>query len=239
LGTVEDKMATVLRFATPLLIVLLALRPASAESIQIIGGTLTTSTFTAPDFRAQYSLVLNEGLLEGQWPGGTVSAISCIGGCTPGTSVSVMARWFNPEQPSVLVPPPTGTLQIGDLTAGPFFSGVLMFGGDAFVLPEVDPALIALGEVTLRQPFSFSGSVTAYPARISGTFVPEPQISVDLIGSGTAHLRFGLDTLPSGATSYRYRDSSYEFAPVPEPASLMMVATGLGALWSRRRRRTG
>jgi hypothetical protein len=229
-------MAIVLRFTAPLLISLLALRPAAAEPIQIVGGTLTTSTFSAPDFRAQYSILLSDGVLEGQWPDGTVSAISCIGGCAAGTSVSAIARWFNPEQPSELGPPPTGRLQVGDVSAGPFFSGSLIFAAEPFTLP-VEPVPSGLGEVTFSQPFSFTGSVTAYPARISGTFVPEPQITVDLVGGGTAHLRFGVDTLSDGRTLYRYRDTSYEFAPVPEPASLITVATGLGLVWSRRRTR--
>ena len=228
-------MAIPLRFTAPLLIVLLTSAPASAEPIQITAGTLTPSLFTAPDFRAQYSLVLTDGSLVGQWPEGTVSLISCIGGCAPGTSVSPIARWFNPEQPSELAGPPTGTLQVGGVTAGPYFSGLLMFGGDAFVLPPAEPGPIGSREVMFSQPFSFTGSVTAYPALIRGPFVPDPQLSVDLIGGGTAHLRFGLDTLPDGRTLYIYGGSSYEFAPVPEPASLITVATGLGVLWSRRR----
>ena len=230
-------MAIVLRLTAPLLITLLASMPGSvcAEPIQIVGGTLTTTTFGAPDFRAQYSLSLTDGSLEGQWPNGTVSAISCFGGCVPGTSVSPRALWLNPEPPSVLVPPPTGILEVGDVMAGPFFSGLLMFGGEAFVLPPA--ALPGLGEVTLSQPFSFSGSITAYPARITGPFPIDPQISVDLLGGGTAHLRFALDALPDGRALYVYRGSEYEFAPIPEPGSLLTVATGLGFLWSRTRRR--
>ena len=54
-------MAIPLRFTAPLLIVLLTSAPASAEPIQITGGTLTPLLFTAPDFRAQYSLGLTEG----------------------------------------------------------------------------------------------------------------------------------------------------------------------------------
>ena len=229
-------MAIVLRLTAPLVITLLASMPGSvcAEPIQIVGGTLTTTTFPAPDFRAQYSLILTDGSLEGQWPNGTVSAISC-GGCVPGTSVSPNALWLNPEQPSVLAPPPTGILEVGDVVAGPFFSGVLMFRGEAFVLPPA--ALPGLSEVTLSQHFSFSGSITAYPARITGPFPIDPQISVDLLGGGTAHLRFALDTLPDGRALYVYRGSEDQFAPIPEPGSLLTVATGLGFLWSRTRRR--
>ena len=231
-------MTIALRFNAPLLIVtLLATASASAEPIQIIGGTLTTTTSPAPEFRAQYSLILADGSLAGQWPGGTVFAISCISGCVTGTSVSPGARWFSPVQPSVLVPPPTGTLHVGDLTAGPYFSGLLLFGGDAFVLPPLAPGSASTGEVTLSQPFSFTGWVTGYPALITGPFPIDPQLTVDLWGGGTAHLRFVFETLPSGTTLYRYRATDYEFAPVPEPASLITVATGLGLLWSRSRRR--
>lgn len=37
--------------------------------------------------------------------------------------------------------------------------------------------------VILAQPFSFSGWVTAYPAVSRGPFVPDPLISLDLIGA--------------------------------------------------------
>jgi hypothetical protein len=204
--------------------------PASADPIVITGGTLNSGS-PVSDFRAVFSLTVDGGTIAGEWPRGAVAAINCFGGCLPGTVISPNAIWLYPEVPSEIATPlATGSV----LGAGPFLSGMLRFLGEGLTLPPVAGG--AGGEVILDQPFSFSGWATAYPAVSRGTFVPDPLVSLDLIGAGTAHLRFRLDTLPDGRSFYAYRQTTYEFEPIPEPFTMLTVGTGLALLWRKRSR---
>ena len=153
--------------STALLVGMLGAVPASADPIPIRGGTLTSGS-PVSDFRAMFSLSVDAGMIVGEWPRGTVAAINCFGGCRPGTAVSPNAIWLNPEVPSEFASPrPTGSV----LGAGPFLSGRLLFLGDPLVLPAA--GLPPPGsEVTLDQPFRFSGWVTAYPTVLSGRSCP-------------------------------------------------------------------
>ena len=218
------------RVSAALLISILAAVPASADPIAITGGSLNSGT-PGFDFRALFSLTVDGGTIEGQWPQGTVAAIDC-GGCRPGTIISPNALWLSPEVPSELASPrPIGTV----LGEGPFLAGRLRFLGDPLVIPDTGlpgPG----GELTLSQPFTFSGWVAAYPTVSRGPFVPDPLIMLDLFGGGTAQLRFRLDAFPDGRPFLIYRDTTYQFEPTPEPLTLATVATGLGLMWGRRRR---
>ena len=218
------------RWAWALLISALFAAPARAEPIAITGGSLNSGTL-AFDFRAVFSLSVEQGSIVGEWPRGTVAAANCAGGCVPGTSISPSALWLTPEIPSEFASPrPTGSV----LGNGPFLSGSLLFLGDALVLPATGLPPVG-GELTLTQPFSFTGWRAAYPTVSRGPFVPEQLILLDLFGLGTAHLRFRLDALLDGRPLLIYRDTTYEFEPVPEPFTLVTVGTGLALLWGRRR----
>lgn len=200
--------------------------------IPITSGSLNSGTL-AFDFRAVFSLSVEQGSIEGEWPRGVVAAGNCAGGCRPGTSISPGAFWLTPEIPSEFASPrPRGSV----LGNGPFLAGNLRFRGDSFVLPDTGLPPVG-GELVLRQPFSFTGWIAAYPSVVSGPFVPERLILLDLLGLGTAHLRFRLDAFPDGRPLLIYRDTTYEFEPVPEPLTLLTVGTGLGLIWRRRRAR--
>jgi len=73
-------------------------------------------------------------------------------------------------------------------------------------------------------PFAFSGSVT--PSLTSG--------SVDLTGSGTATIN-----LVGGSLAYTRQSVRYDFAPVPEPTTVVLVGSALGLLTAARYRRQG
>ena len=218
--------------AAALLISVLVIVPASAEPIPITGGTLTTGSAPS-DFRAMFSLLVDGGTIQGQWPEGTVGAVRCLGGCLPGTAVSTSALWLSPEVPSELASPrPTGTV----LGAGPFLAGSLLFLGDSLTVPAL--GLPPPGSnVTLSQPFRFTGWVAAYPTVSRGPFVPERLILLDLLGVGTAQMRFTLAAQADGRPVLIHRETTYEFEPVPEPVTMLTVGTGLALMWGRRRTR--
>lgn len=114
-------------------------------------------------------------------------------------------------------------------------------GGDA-AIPTVAEALASGAPASA--PFSFTGSFVFFGS-LADAFSNVHAIGrQDLFGSGTATAMFRVDRtnvgiplpgdpLLSNSIVYRFEDE----APVPEPATLLLLSGGLGVLLSRRRLR--
>jgi hypothetical protein len=107
-----------------------------------------------------------------------------------------------------------------------YFTGSTTIRAGSVIVPEVaDRAVLSV-------PFTASGFLAAYD-NIARTGAP--LFSTALSGRGTASVTFipRIEGIDADSISYQFDDS----APIPEPATLLLIGSGLSAMYLRRRRR--
>jgi len=99
---------------------------------------------------------------------------------------------------------------------------------------------------SLELPANFAGGSLSAPFAFSGFFrLTDDQTGlaqrVDLFGSGIATVTFvpyGIPEFPNAFVTQAVRFDFADVAATPEPATLLLLGTGLGAIAAARRRRT-
>lgn len=222
--------ATSLRMAIFALVAIPA--AARADSFVISSGTAVVED-RGPGPALVASITGGAGSLAFRWffPTG----VPCVTGrCAPGDTIMLTAHVAE----SHINVPPVENVAVGRATfdgvsaEGLAFGGDLRFSGPSFVLPSISSTDLNDFPVplSLTGPFSVSGSLSAY--RVLDVRDPQLMFTTALTGRGTATMTLLGD--PSGR--YSWFRTEYDFAPVPEPATLLLFGTGVVAGCARRRR---
>jgi hypothetical protein len=158
-----------------------------------------------------------------------ISAMSCYI-CDPGEVFQIGRRTINPRPGAAgAADMGTGTLTSGSQTNNYRLAGWLTFLADSITLPAAGSSTISFA-IPFRARISFEGEDIDQPG--GGVFARWE-------GAGTAHVDFAptsngrWDNSHGQLLRFEFSDA----APVPEPASMILIGTGLSGVLLRRKRK--
>jgi PEP-CTERM motif len=143
--------------------------------------------------------------------------------CGPGVTVS-------PTGNAVLTGVGGATFNGTTVSAWWFSGGVLSFTGPGVVIPDSTDL-----DITLTTTFTMTGLVNVHLL----DDIPNHQqvFSTEVSGSGIATLFLSYRTIGPSSRGYIFHSIRYDFTPIPEPATMILLGTGLAGIAARGYRR--
>lgn len=205
---------------TLILIVLFTPALTRAEPMVVTGGTITITGLSGGPLGG----LTGDNFFIGIGGSGTgsFSPQRCFP-CLPGSTMAVTGLFASSTIGG-------GTFNInGTMFTQVGLGGLMLLNGGTIVLPSV------MSDVTITVPFTFSANLNACP--VSCFFGPTI-FTVQLVGSGTGTLEFTFARLSSnGQPIFLFKQATFQFEEVPEPASILLFGGGLAVLAAKLRRR--
>jgi hypothetical protein len=155
--------------------------------------------------------------------GGSIPIVSvgngCGSPCPPGKALNLSSVVGNGAPASLS----NGSATIfGTTFDGILLGGILFFDAPTIVLPMPPPNQGEEDPIFFTSRFSFHGNVFGHTSGESGEPV-DLLFNTELVGEGSVRLRA---LWQPQAGEYFTREVTYEFAPVPEPGTLLLLAAG-------------